>query len=186
MTCIAGIVNNGVVYIGGDSAGIAGDSLRHRKDEKVFLLKNNLDNMVFGFTTSFRMGQLLRYGFRIPNQPIDMDDMEYMCTLFIDAIRNRFKNGGWLEKRNEMECGGTFLMGYRGKLYYIGSDFQVGETSNSFDSVGSGREIAIGALHILSTIDNFSAEEKIMKSLETAEQYNSAVSGPFKIVNTKQ
>lgn len=186
MTCIAGIVKNGIVYIGGDSAGIAGDSLRHRKDEKVFLLKNNIDNMAFGFTTSFRMGQLLRYGFKAPDHPKSMNDMEYLCTLFIDAVRNRFKNGGWLERRNDMECGGTFLMGYRGKLYYIGSDFQVGETNNSFDSVGSGREVAIGALHILSSIDSFTVEDKIIKSLEAAEQYNSAVSGPFKIVNTKK
>jgi hypothetical protein len=186
LTCIAGIVSNGVVYIGGDSAGIAGDSLRHRKDEKVFLLENNLDKMAFGFTTSFRMGQLLRYGFKVPDQPRNMDDMEYLCTLFIDSIRNCFKNGGWLEKRNDMECGGTFLMGYRGKLYYIGSDFQVGETNNSFDAVGSGREVAIGALHVLSNMNSFTVEEKIIKSLEAAEQYNSAVAGPFKIVSTKK
>lgn len=186
MTCIAGIVSNGIVYIGGDSAGIAGDSLRHRKDEKVFELKNNLDTIIFGFTTSFRMGQLLRYGFNLPNHPKNMSNMEYLCTLFIDSIRNRFKAGGWLERRNDMECGGTFLVGYRGGLYYVGSDFQVGETIKNFDSVGSGREVAIGALHVLEHISDMSPEEKITKSLEAAEHHLSTVAGPFTIVSTKK
>ena len=183
LTCISGIVSDGTVYIGGDSAGISGDSLRYRKDSKVFTLGTKTSvKMVVGFTTSFRMGQLINYGFELPVHPAGMDDMEYMCTSFIDAIRDRFREGGWLERRNDMECGGTFLVGYKGKLYYIGSDFQVGESMNGFDSVGSGREIAIGSLHILNPMDNFTPEEKIIKSLEAAATYNSAVCAPFKVV----
>jgi hypothetical protein len=36
MTCIVGLVDKGDVYIGGDSAGVAGLSLSIRADEKVF------------------------------------------------------------------------------------------------------------------------------------------------------
>ena len=36
MTCIVGLVHEGVVYIGGDSAGVGGMSLTVRADEKVF------------------------------------------------------------------------------------------------------------------------------------------------------
>ena len=35
MTCIVGLVHEGVVYIGGDSAGVGGMSLTVRADEKV-------------------------------------------------------------------------------------------------------------------------------------------------------
>ena len=36
MTCIAAIAEKGKVYIGGDSAGVAGLDLTIRADEKVF------------------------------------------------------------------------------------------------------------------------------------------------------
>jgi len=62
MTCIVGLVENGKVYIGGDSAGVAGLDITTRKDEKVF----QKENMIFGFTSSFRMGQILRYSFKNP------------------------------------------------------------------------------------------------------------------------
>jgi len=183
LTCISGIVHKNIVYIGGDSAGVSGESIRKRKDTKVFELGGG--KIVMGFTTSFRMGQLLHYGLKIPPHPANMEDMEYMCTKFVDALRTRFKEGGWMEKRNDMECGGTFLVGYRGRLYYIGSDFQVGESIDGFDAVGSGKEIAIGALQILYSMDNLSPEEKLIMALETSEKFNSAVSAPFNIVKTK-
>ena len=60
MTCIVGILEeNGDIYMGGDSAGASGNTLKIRADEKVFIN----ENYIMGFTSSFRMGQLLRYGF---------------------------------------------------------------------------------------------------------------------------
>ena len=67
MTCIVGLVHEGVVYIGGDSAGVAGLSLVVRADEKV--LRNG--DFLMGFTTSFRMGQLLRYKLDPPRRHPD-------------------------------------------------------------------------------------------------------------------
>jgi ATP-dependent protease HslVU (ClpYQ) peptidase subunit len=63
MTCIVGMVENGKVYIGGDSAGVSGFDYHIREDQKVF---QNGD-MIFGFTSSFRMGQLLQYSLKIPD-----------------------------------------------------------------------------------------------------------------------
>ncbi len=57
MTCIVGVVKDGVVYIGGDSAGVSGLRLIKRKDSKVFKRKG----FIIGYTSSFRMGQLLRF-----------------------------------------------------------------------------------------------------------------------------
>ena len=46
MTCIVGLVHEGVVYIGGDSAGVGGMSLTVRADEKVFQ-NGNVTSMIF-------------------------------------------------------------------------------------------------------------------------------------------
>ena len=89
MTCIVGLVHEGVVYIGGDSAGVAGLSLTVRADEKVF---RNSD-FLMGFTTSFRMGQLLRYSLKPPRRHPDDDIHQYMVVG--QRVLNYGRFGGW-------------------------------------------------------------------------------------------
>src|SRR5690606_9234922 len=99
MTCIAGLrTNDGRVYIGGDSAGVAGLSLQVRADQKVFVN----GGFLFGFTSSFRMGQVLRHSFTPPNRHPDKDVMAFMVTEFVDAVRNAFKSAGVATKSNEV------------------------------------------------------------------------------------
>lgn len=81
MTCIVGLVHGDTVYMGADSAGVSGLDLRLRKDSKVFLR----GEFVMGFTTSFRMGQLLQHKF-VPPQILDgVDPYDYMPA-FIDSV----------------------------------------------------------------------------------------------------
>lgn len=82
MTCIVGWVEEGQVWIGGDSAGVAKLDLRVRKDEKVFVS----GEYVMGFTSSFRMGQLLRYTLKGAVCPAKQDRHAFMSTVFIDRI----------------------------------------------------------------------------------------------------
>lgn len=175
MTCIAGVAENGKVWIGGDSAGISGWALRARADEKVFRKKG----MLFGFTTSFRMGDLIRFAFMPPAQTVKQGDREYLCTTFIDALRDCFKDGGYRKSDQGVESGGTFLLGYRGRLYMICDDFQVGESAHGYDAVGSGHEVAIGAL----CVGNVTPRARVLKALHAAERHNAAVRGPFKVVS---
>ena len=65
MTCIVAVTDGQTVVIGGDSAGAAGQELRIRADPKVFLV----GSFAIGFTTSFRMGQILRYSAHLPEPP---------------------------------------------------------------------------------------------------------------------
>jgi hypothetical protein len=119
MTCIVGLVDKGKVYIGGDSAGVKGSDYRIREDEKVF----RKENMVFGFTSSFRMGQILRYSFKIPGHESTKEDFDYLCTSFVDALIGCFKDKGYARTDNNVVSGGCFLVGYKGNLYQIHSDF---------------------------------------------------------------
>ena len=68
MTAIVAIRQDNTVYMGGDSAGVAGLKITIRKDPKVFIN----GNFLMGFTTSFRMGQLLQYSFKPPEHPKNM------------------------------------------------------------------------------------------------------------------
>jgi len=174
MTCIVGLVDDGKVYIGGDSAGVAGYEITVRADRKVF--KNS--EFLMGCTGSFRMGQLLRYRFIPPKRHPSVDIYEYMVTDFIDIVRDCLKAGGFAKKKEEEEIGGTFLVGYQGKLFVIWDDYQVGEPVDPFEAVGCGRDIALGVMY--ATRDR-PPKERIKIALEAAERFSGGVCGPFVI-----
>ncbi len=176
MTCIVGLVHEGVVYIGGDSAGVGGMSLTVRADEKVF---RNSD-FLMGFTTSFRMGQLLRYSLEPPRRHPDDDIHQYMVVDFVNAVRGCLKAGGWASKKEETEQGGTFLVGYSGHLFTVDSDYQVGIPEDGFAAVGSGQDIARGALY--ATQGQATPRDRVLTALRSAERFNAGVRGPFHIL----
>lgn len=178
MTCIVGIVKDGTIYMGGDSAGVAGLDVEVREDEKVFLLK---DRFIIGFTTSFRMGNLLRFSLNPPGQPAGQGDYEYMCTGFIEAVRKCFADNGFTGKSAEghnRDEGGQFLLGYRGKLYAVHSDFQIGKVRNNYNSVGCGRYYALGALYATQGSE-MSPQNRIILALRAATAFSGGVRPPF-------
>jgi hypothetical protein len=176
MTCIAGVVHKGGVYIGGDSASVDGGlGLITRTDRKVF--RNG--DFVMGFSTSFRMGQLLAFNFNPPKPRVGVDIMAYMVTDFIDAARARMKEGGYARVKESVEEGGTFLVGYRGRLFHVADDFQVGESSHGFDACGCGAEIALGSLYSNRRLEN--PVKRLTEALTAAEAFSAGVRGPFHI-----
>ena len=180
MTAIVAIVENDTVYMGGDSAGVAGLSITVRKDPKVF--KNG--PFIMGFTSSFRMGNLLRYSFKPPKHPDNMSLDRYMNTVFIDAVRECLRDGGYTKVNDNNEKGGTFLVGYKGKLFNIDGDFQVGIHVRNYDSVGCGGELCLGSLYTTEKLD-IEPKERIKIALKAAELFSGGVRRPFNILSLK-
>lgn len=174
MTCIVGLVHEGRVFIGGDSAGIAGYDLHLRADRKVF--RNG--DFVFGFTSSFRMGQLLKHALQPPKRHPDTPVEKFMVVDFVDAARACLKAGGFATARDGGEIGGAFLVGYAGRLFRVESDYQVAEVLTAFDAVGCGQSYAIGALFATAVTD---PEERVRQALTCAEAFSAGVRGPFHI-----
>lgn len=172
MTCIVGIAEGGKVYIGGDSAGVCGMDIAIRADRKIF--KNQ--GFVMGFTSSFRMGQLLCYKFSPPPRHPDEDVMGYMVTKFIDGVRDCFKDGGYARKVSEVESGGQFLVGYEGRLFSIEGDYQIGETMCGYHAVGCGADYAKGSL--FATMGE-QPEKRLDMALRAAAAHSAGVCGPF-------
>lgn len=182
MTCIVGLIQGDDIWMGGDSAGVDVRRLeiRSRKDTKVFEVDGKF---LIGYTSSFRMGQLMRFGFSPPSQEGKAADYEYMCTVFIDAIRKRLKDGGYAKVKDGREEGGQFLVGYRGRLYTIHEDFQVGETSDEFDAVGCGADYALGSLY--SRKNPLDPKWSILEALKAAEYFSAGVRRPFVVRRLK-
>lgn len=176
MTCIAGVVHEGKVYIGGDSAGVGGWDLVVRSDEKVF--KNS--GFLFGFTSSFRMGQILRYSFNPPFRQPDTDLFSYMVTDFVDGVRECLKTGGFAKKHNEEETGGTFLVGHDGRLFTIYDDYQIQEALNPWTACGCGEGYALGSLY---STKSMAPRKRVATALSAAETHSAGVRGPFHILS---
>lgn len=184
MTCTIGLVHDGVVYMGADSLGSTYNTKKVRNDKKVFHSKD-LDQCVYGFAGSYRMGQLLMYAKGLlDSRDSKIIDHEYLVTRFVPNVRNLFKDQGF-EKNNSGEAeGGVFLLGLRDKLYGIYSDYQVAESSYNYIAMGSGELHAIGSLYTTQDSD-LSPQERIVKALMSAQEFAVGVEAPFYIINTK-
>jgi hypothetical protein len=172
--------------MGGDSAGVAGYSLTQRRDPKVF----RVGRLVIGYTSSFRMAQLIRYGWDGCLSVADLappesgDGMEFMCRELIPRVRYLWKRGGWLgKKENAREVGGTFLVAWGRRLFKVENDLQVGMAIDTYDACGCGEDLALGALHATKGTSD-SPHKRIMASLKAAEHFSAGVCRPFTIVST--
>lgn len=179
MTCIVGMTHNGKVWMGGDSAGTAGNmNQRIRADKKVFVK----GEFIIGFCGSFRMGDLLKHTFEIPDTAEVTDPDKFMVNQFVDALRNLLetenKKAG-LSDRDKLYP--SILVGFRGRLYNVESDYQCGRPEDGFDSVGSGSSVAVGAMHGSRSIK--SPRKRIEAALEAAARNDAAVRPPFHILN---
>lgn len=176
MTAIVGLIHGGAVHLGGDSAGVGGYSLTVRADSKVFVN----GPYVMGFTSSFRMGQLLRHSFKAPEPDGDLE--AFMATTFVDGVRETLQTGGWLKKESEREEGGIFLVGVAGRLFRVDSDFQIGEAADGYAAVGCGQDLAIGALYATAKT-RMAPERRLKIALEAAERFSAGVRGPFAYIS---
>jgi ATP-dependent protease HslVU (ClpYQ) peptidase subunit len=177
MTCIVGVAHEGQVWVGGDSAGVAGHDVTVRTDRKVF--RNGA--FVMGFTTSFRMGQLLAVKLQPSRYHQEDDPWRYMVDSFIDDVRKCLKEGGFAKVENGVDRGGQFLVGFRGRLFNVAGDYQVGEATVGFDAVGCGESFALGSLAETSALE---PEERVRHALIAAERFSGGVRGPFHIEKT--
>lgn len=176
MTCIVGIAEDGKVYIGGDSLGSNGHNKKEFTRPKVF--KNG--DFILGYTSSYRMGQLLEASFEAPERlTSETDDFKYLINKVIPAIKSCFKTAGYEESKSGVEQGGIFLIGYKGCLYKIQADYSMLGSSEA--ATGSGQDFAIGSLHTSAEFE-MTPKERITAAIEAASFNCATVGGPVNIV----
>lgn len=172
MTCIVGLEQNGKVYIGADSAAATNWEIYQTRLNKVF----RCGGFLIGYTTSFRMGQLLQYKLDVEPQGEGIGDLEFMATIFVDAVRKCLSDGGFTKVENSQEEGGSFLVGYKGNLYAIDSDFQVNTYRDGYHAVGCGAKFALGNMH---GTKGKKAKRRIKNALMAAGHFSNGVCEPY-------
>lgn len=172
MSISLGASNGNKVCIGVDTLGIyGGGDYKRRKDKKVF---KKGDDFLISYTGSFRIGQSVRYNFEPPKKADNKSDHEYLCTDFMDSLKEIILN--------EFEEEWALLVGYKGSLYTIQSDFQVTVPKDNFDAEGAGHKYALSAYKVLSDNNNkLNLKEKIISSLDYTSYFASVIKPPFNI-----
>ena len=172
MTCIIGLMDNENIYMGGDSAASDGNAYRIQTNRKVF--RNG--PMLMGYSTSYRMGQLLEHSLAVPSRNVNESLEKYMVVDFVNSVRSCFKESGFAQEDDDgKEKGGFFLVGIEKSLFMIESNYQVSQNILPFMSIGSGSSHAEGAMMALTG----TPEERIMEALKIASRFNCGVAAPF-------
>lgn len=189
MTCIVGLVDkpNQRVYVGGDSAGSNYHSISTRLDTKVF----KIDGLIFGFTTSFRYGQILRHKMRVPTYEIGEHPDEYMYRLVTEYL-NVLTEEQWIRKDEPRPEGGHILIGWNRPLrdgsfepllYNVQGDCAYGRVADGYDACGSGCSTAVGALFASKDMD-MTPKDRVKQALNAASYHTPFVRAPYKILST--
>lgn len=176
MTCIVGLETKNGILMGGDSAATSVWNISHTRIQKVF--QNG--PFLIGYTDSFRMGQLLQYHLRVEDQLDGQEDMDYLVTKFVPAVRECLKEGGYTWIENNRETSGLFMVGYRKRLYNVQSDFQVNSYRSGFMAIGCGADYALGYLWRNEKFDD--PKYRIREALEAAAYFSNGVCAPFYIL----
>lgn len=148
MTCVVGIRGKRGVLLAGDSQASSLLTYRQRSDAKVFSLS---DILAIAYCGSARLGQILSYelGDHLEDPPLGMDEHYWAVREFIPHLRNVAYNHGQLYDWFGVESldQSAFLFAVRNRLFTIEEDLQVGEHFLVYEALGSGEDVAIGALH---------------------------------------
>lgn len=177
MTCIVGLRHKGSVYIGADSAAVSGDHVEARRDKKVFVR----GPYVIGGAGSFRAIDLLQYVAELPVPIAKVDLRAFMCSHFVDALRQCYKTAGSLQRDDGIEgIHGAFLVGVRGRLFELSYDLQVGEHYTPYSAIGCGAVYALGAMHAMHAARGArKPKQMVLTALGASARFCGGVRAPF-------
>jgi len=177
MTCIVGIEAYGKVIMGSD--GCASDGYhKYEVDEPKLFIKNEI---LFGYTTSFRFADIIQYHVNIVNHSEGKADKQYLVEDVVPEIRKKLKDHGFVENDKGRESGGTALIGYKDKLYILQDDFSIIRNKIGYASCGSGTYVAYGSLHTTQSLLDIPPEQRILLALKAAADHSVGVSEPFHV-----
>lgn len=170
MTCIVGIVDDGVIYIGGDRGASDGSAIISLATPKVYIR----DEWIFGYAGSLGIGQIMQ----IINIPILEEEDDPFIILRMDIVE-AFKammdtQGIVINEDNNTDI----LIGCRGRLFeFSPSDWSVAEIKQT--AIGSGGNFALGSLHTSIDADPI---DRIGIALGAAITYSPSCQGPIDIL----
>lgn len=166
MTCIAGIMKDGHVYMAGERGASEGNYIIAIDRPKIW----KQGKYIFGYAGGFD-AQIIQYNFSPPDPETNID--KFMHGKFLKSLKEFY---------TEWDIGGkdsdiSLLIGVKGKLYEHDAD---GLTLISYDRdyavIGSGADYALGSLH--ATQKHKDPKRRLALALDAACEFSTSCIGP--------
>ena len=171
MSCVIGLVHKKKVYLASDGLASTEDG-DTRPINAVKLFRKG--SYLLGYAGSIRIGQIIQRGtFKLPTK----------IWGWPDIIREQITKKGAITKDDAQADAQTsnFVIGYKGKLYEMLSDFQMNEINKKgYTAIGAGSTIALGSLYTTADLD-WEPEDRLYKALNAATEFARACGPPFTI-----
>lgn len=182
MTVVVGIRGTKGVLLAADSQFSTTMSNRKAADPKTFQLS---ELVAAAYCGSGRLGQILTYHMNeLEDPPLGMDEHYWAVKHFVTHLRDVLDNLGHLHVHRNIEHLGSsaFLLAVRGRLFAVAEDFDVLEHRLPFDAIGSGEDVAIGAMAALlpdvrEPIAEGRCERVVRAGVEAASEFTNYVGG---------
>ena len=176
MTCIVGLVQEGVVYIGGERGTSDNDVIISMATPKV----RQRGDWVYGYAGSIGIGQLLD----ITPLPVleENDDVFFVLrTTVVEELKDIIDK--YSEPQSDRDT--SWLIGARGRLFELNhTDWSVVEVNHT--AIGSGGNYALGSLHTSGYVDDneltIVPEVRMALALSAAISYSPTCLGPVDIL----
>ncbi|HBM45490.1 MAG: hypothetical protein UT05_C0009G0050 [Parcubacteria group bacterium GW2011_GWF2_38_76] len=189
MTCVVAWISEEKMFIGSDTAAVAGDRVIMIGNPKFLLIKRRKNpDMLIGVAGRAKAYQvLMKLNGLIPEDKTK-DPHAFVSQIISPLIQCLMAEEHLTYVSEETETeeelqSSELLVAYRGKLFEIGADFSVLEIAANFHAIGSGGEYAVSSI---TTAVNMGAkiepEQLILNALKAAETYSASVRGPFKTI----
>lgn len=167
MTCVAGLVENGVVYMAADRLGSNGFVGRTYKNDKIV----RKDGILFGTTGTFKCINFLKYDFSVPKKQEGEESDAYMYRVLKEVAKGLIEDKFCTKtKDGELDLTSTLLIGYDGGLYKMQGDGSMLIPEDKFLTVGSGCYHSEASLYSTEGTE-LTPEQRLRKAIVCANEF---------------
>jgi ATP-dependent protease HslVU (ClpYQ) peptidase subunit len=182
MTVICALVEGSRVFMGADRgcSESSGEQVMCAAS-KIFRLGDPEDGYLVGVAGSIRVEQVIRHAFPPPRlADAEDDEIDAVMYHFVEALRACLtKHRAVAEgKRGDELTETDLLVGVRGRVYTVQTDYAVLLAAEGYAAIGCGQLPALGALH---ATDGLDPERRVRLALAAAEAFHARIRGPFDV-----
>jgi len=178
MTVVLADTQDETLIFAADSAASNGDEIYTIAMPKVFARGSYL----FGYTGSYRIGQILRHYVELPEPP-EREAERFLVREAVPILRAAvLEQGAAGPGRDFLGEKTALLVGFRGRTWCIGTDLTVTPEA-AYGAIGSGRLRAYGAFHALYAAGVGPARRRLELVLEATAEHTANVRRPWQLVS---
>jgi ATP-dependent protease HslVU (ClpYQ) peptidase subunit len=173
MTAVVGLVHNGKVWMGADSAFSTTEEVWVQRDSKIF----RRGDVLIGTCGEGRYESVMRYLVEIPRLKKGVDPAQWANVDLAYEIRRAHVNDGFVHDSGFFEMEGCeALIGVAGELFIMSADLCAWRPLCGYAAIGSGEGPARSSLH---ETEKLQPKTRLRRALERAASETTGVRPPF-------